>query len=110
MSEANKAVVHRLVEEVLNGGRLEVIDELYAPPPGRPSSARTTDASCVDATFSAVCFTSTGELHERLYAPHTLASANIWSAQPLPVRFLVAGQLPGPAMAAGWRAPHGLRA
>jgi predicted ester cyclase len=31
MSEANKAVVHRLVEEVLNGGRLEVIDELYAP-------------------------------------------------------------------------------
>jgi hypothetical protein len=29
-----------------------------------------TDASCVDATFSAVCFTSTGELHERLYAPH----------------------------------------
>ena len=31
MSERNKAVVRRLVEEVLNGGRLEVIDELYAP-------------------------------------------------------------------------------
>ena len=31
MSEANKAVVRRLVDEVLNGGRLEVIDELYAP-------------------------------------------------------------------------------
>jgi predicted ester cyclase len=31
MSEANKAVVRRLVTEVLNGGRLEVIDELYAP-------------------------------------------------------------------------------
>jgi predicted ester cyclase len=31
VSEANKAVVRRLVEEVLNGGRLEVIDELYAP-------------------------------------------------------------------------------
>ena len=31
MSEPNKAVVRRLVEEVLNGGRLEVIDELYAP-------------------------------------------------------------------------------
>jgi predicted ester cyclase len=29
--EANKAVVRRLVEEVLNGGHLEVIDELYAP-------------------------------------------------------------------------------
>ena len=31
MSEANKAVVRRLITEVLNGGRLEVIDELYAP-------------------------------------------------------------------------------
>jgi predicted ester cyclase len=31
MSNANKATVQRLVREVLNGGRLEVIDELYAP-------------------------------------------------------------------------------
>jgi predicted ester cyclase len=31
MSEANKAIVRRLVDEVLNGGRLDVIDELYAP-------------------------------------------------------------------------------
>jgi predicted ester cyclase len=31
MSEANKAVVRRLVEEVLNGGRLNLVDELYAP-------------------------------------------------------------------------------
>ncbi len=31
MSERNKAVVRRLVAEVLDGGRLEVIDELYAP-------------------------------------------------------------------------------
>jgi predicted ester cyclase len=33
MSEAeqNKAVVRRLVDEVLNGGRLDTIDELYAP-------------------------------------------------------------------------------
>ena len=31
MTETNKAVVRRLVTEVLNGGRLEVIDELYAP-------------------------------------------------------------------------------
>ena len=31
MSERNKTVVRRLVEEVLNGGRLQVIDELYAP-------------------------------------------------------------------------------
>jgi predicted ester cyclase len=29
MSEANKALVRRLVEEVMNQGRLEVIDELY---------------------------------------------------------------------------------
>ena len=31
MTEANKTVVRRLVEEVLNGGRLEVIGELYTP-------------------------------------------------------------------------------
>jgi hypothetical protein len=30
-----------------------------------------TGALCVGATCSAVCFTSTGKLHERLYAPHT---------------------------------------
>jgi predicted ester cyclase len=29
--EANKTVVRRLVAEVLNGGHLEVIDELYTP-------------------------------------------------------------------------------
>jgi SnoaL-like polyketide cyclase len=29
--EANKTVVRRLVDEVFNVGRLEVIDELYAP-------------------------------------------------------------------------------
>ncbi len=31
MSERNKAVVQQLVEDVLNGGRLDVIDKLYAP-------------------------------------------------------------------------------
>ena len=31
MSGQNKATVRRLVEEVLNGGRLEEVDELYAP-------------------------------------------------------------------------------
>jgi predicted ester cyclase len=31
VTEANKAVVRRLVDEVLNGGHLEVIEELYAP-------------------------------------------------------------------------------
>jgi tRNA(Arg) A34 adenosine deaminase TadA/predicted ester cyclase len=31
MSEDNKAVIRRLVAEVLNAGRLEVIDELYTP-------------------------------------------------------------------------------
>ena len=31
LSQQNKAVVRRLVDEVLNGGRLDVIDELYAP-------------------------------------------------------------------------------
>jgi predicted ester cyclase len=28
---ANKAVVHRLIDEVINHGRLEVIDELFVP-------------------------------------------------------------------------------
>jgi hypothetical protein len=31
VSELNKATVRRLIDEVLNGGRLEVIDELHAP-------------------------------------------------------------------------------
>jgi predicted ester cyclase len=31
VTEANKAVVHRLVGEVFNGGDLDVLDELYAP-------------------------------------------------------------------------------
>jgi predicted ester cyclase len=31
VTEDNKATVRRLIEDVLNGGRLEAIDELYAP-------------------------------------------------------------------------------
>jgi predicted ester cyclase len=31
VSERNKAVVRRLVEEVLNGGRLQAVDELFVP-------------------------------------------------------------------------------
>jgi hypothetical protein len=31
VTEHNKASIRRLIEEVLNGGRLELIDELYAP-------------------------------------------------------------------------------
>jgi predicted ester cyclase len=31
VSERNKATVRRLIAEVLNGGRLDMIDELYAP-------------------------------------------------------------------------------
>jgi predicted ester cyclase len=31
MSEENKAVVRRLIDEVMNGGRLDLIDELYSP-------------------------------------------------------------------------------
>jgi predicted ester cyclase len=31
VTETNRTVVRRLVAEVLNGGHLEVIDELYAP-------------------------------------------------------------------------------
>ena len=35
--EANKRVVRRLVDEVMNKGRLEVIDEIYAPELARPA-------------------------------------------------------------------------
>lgn len=31
MSEQNKTVIHRLVDEVMNAGQLDVLDELYAP-------------------------------------------------------------------------------
>ena len=31
MSEVNKAIVRRLVDDVMNAGHLDVIDELYAP-------------------------------------------------------------------------------
>jgi predicted ester cyclase len=31
VSEQNKVVVRRLVEEAMNAGRIEVIDELYSP-------------------------------------------------------------------------------
>ena len=31
MSDENKAVVRRMVDQVMNAGRLEAIDELYAP-------------------------------------------------------------------------------
>jgi hypothetical protein len=31
MSHTNKALITRLVDDVLNSGRLEVIDELYTP-------------------------------------------------------------------------------
>jgi predicted ester cyclase len=30
--ETNKAVVRRLVDEVINAGRIDVIDEIYTPP------------------------------------------------------------------------------
>jgi hypothetical protein len=39
--------------------------------PGRPSPGRIMEARCIDATCSAVGFTRTGELHERLCAPFT---------------------------------------
>lgn len=31
MSDANKAVVRRLIVEVMNAGRMEAVDELYSP-------------------------------------------------------------------------------
>ena len=34
-AQANKALVRRMIEEVLNHGRLDVINELYTPPMAR---------------------------------------------------------------------------
>jgi hypothetical protein len=31
VSEQNKAVIRRLVEEVMNAGRLDVVDDIYTP-------------------------------------------------------------------------------
>jgi hypothetical protein len=39
-------------------------------PPNRSSSARIGKPRCTEVIYSAVWFTSTGELHERIYAPH----------------------------------------
>jgi len=41
-------------------------------PPVWTSSVKVTDAGCTDVTCLAVCSTSTGELHERISAPHAL--------------------------------------
>jgi hypothetical protein len=38
-------------------------------PPSRSSSARIGKAQCTDVIYSVVWFTSTGELHERIYVP-----------------------------------------
>jgi hypothetical protein len=38
-------------------------------PPDRPSSATISRPKSAGVTCSAVCFTSTGELHERICAP-----------------------------------------
>ena len=55
MTEANKTVVRRLVDEAFNGGHLEVIDELYAPSwPGRPSAGITFRASFPDVHMELV--------------------------------------------------------
>jgi hypothetical protein len=31
VSEQNKSIIRRLVEEVMNAGRLDVLDEIYSP-------------------------------------------------------------------------------
>jgi hypothetical protein len=60
VTDHNKATVRRLIEEVLTGGRLEVIDELYAPelapaakrwiaPDGSSGSTRSPSFACATA-------------------------------------------------------------
>jgi hypothetical protein len=38
--------------------------------------ARLGEPGYADATFLVACFTSTGELHERLYAPYALQGSH----------------------------------
>ena len=58
-----------------NGHRPHRALGLQAPDsPARPTiPGRIMEASCIDATCSAVCSTSTGELHERVCAPFRLS-------------------------------------
>jgi hypothetical protein len=44
-------------------------NRLVHPPVG-PWSVRLGEPGCADATSLVACFMSTGELHERLYAPY----------------------------------------
>ena len=37
MSEENKALVRRLVDEAINGGRLELVEDLFAPELAEPA-------------------------------------------------------------------------
>jgi hypothetical protein len=61
MSKASKAVGRRLVNEVLNGGRLDLIDELCAPELARaarrwisPFRAALLDSRCTAPSSSGV--------------------------------------------------------
>jgi hypothetical protein len=47
VSEANKKIVRRLINQILNGGHLEVIDELYAPELGPAANASHTASTVV---------------------------------------------------------------
>jgi hypothetical protein len=55
-------------------------------PPNRSSSAGIGKARCTDVIYSVVWFTSTGELHERIYTPHTLWKAHHRFSLRLPPR------------------------
>ena len=46
-TEERKALVHRLVAEVFNEGRLEALDELYEPSRGLPSPGVDCAVSCL---------------------------------------------------------------
>ncbi len=63
MSEQNKAVVRRLVDEVMNAGRLEVLDEIYTPRMAAAARAWITPfrASFPDVSMQIVDLVAEGE-------------------------------------------------
>ena len=61
--ERNKAVVRRLVDEVLNGGNLDTVDELYAPELAAEARAWIAPflASCPDTRMEIIDLVAEGD-------------------------------------------------
>src|SRR5689334_9656904 len=83
VSERNKAVVRRLVEEVMNTGRLDLLDELYAPSLAAAARRWITPFrdAFPDVTMTVVDLVAEGDT---VAAPFTCSAAQrgTWQGQP----------------------------